>query len=328
VKYLVTGATGFLGPYLIKKLISNGHTCKCLVRQNSDIRFLKNIDAEIVQGDITRPDTLHGIAEDIDVLIHMATLGHMSNFAVTQEMFETINVQGTRNIMQEALRAGVKKIVHCSTVAAMGICPDNPATEESECRPHHSYGRSKRKAEKAVLQMVAESGLQAAIVRFSMVYGPGDPRDILKLTRLAKKNLFPKIGNRLKLTPLIHAEDAVQGMLLAAEKGRAGEIYLITNPESIPFDRIRTIIEKGLGVSRLPIYIPEWMALSLASACETIFSLIGKTPPVSKKNIESTLADRVFSIAKAQRDLGFQPIIDPEEGLRETIIWYKHNGWV
>jgi nucleoside-diphosphate-sugar epimerase len=230
--------------------------------------------------------------------------------------------------MQEALRAGVKKIVHCSTVAAMGICPDIPATEESECRPHHSYGRSKRKAEETVLEMVAESGLPATIIRFSMVYGPGDPRDILKLTRLAKKNLFPKIGNRLKLTPLIHSEDAVQGILLAAEKGRTGEIYLITNPESIPFDRIRTIIEKGLGVSRLPIYIPEWMALSLASACETIFSLIGKTPPVSKKNIESTLADRVFSIAKAQRELGFQPTIDPENGLRETVIWYKHNRWV
>ncbi|MFH2064836.1 MAG: NAD-dependent epimerase/dehydratase family protein [Pseudomonadota bacterium] len=328
MKYLVTGATGFLGPYLIKKLISNGHTCKCLVRQNSDIRFLKNIDAEIVQGDITRSDTLYGIAEDIDVLIHMATLGHMSNFAVTQEMFETINVQGTRNIMQEALRSGVKKIVHCSTVAAMGICPDNPATEESECRPHHSYGRSKLQAEQAVLQMVAESGLPAAIVRFSMVYGPGDPRDILKLTRLAKKNLFPKIGNRLKLTPLIHAEDAIQGILLAAEKGRTGEIYLITNPESIPFDRIRTIIEKGLGISRIPIYIPEWIALALAAGCEIFFSRIGKTPPVSRKNIESTLADRVFSITKAQRELGFQPSIDPAKGLRETVIWYKHNGWV
>jgi len=328
VNYLVTGATGFLGPYLIKKLISNGHTCKCLVRQNSDIRLLKKLDVETVQGDIIRPDTLHGIAEDIDVLIHMATLGHMSNFAVTQEMFESINVQGTRNIMQEALRAGVKKIVHCSTVAAMGICPDIPATEESECRPHHSYGRSKRKAEQAVLQMVAESGLPASIIRFSMVYGPGDPRDILKLTRLAKKNLFPKIGNRLKLTPLIHAEDAVQGILLAAEKGREGEIYLITNPQSEPFDRIRKIIEKGLGVSRFPIYLPEWMALSLASACEIIFSLIGKTPPVSKKNIESTLADRVFSIAKAHRELGFQPIIDPEIGLLETVIWYKNNGWV
>lgn len=328
MKYLVTGATGFLGPYLIRKLISSGHTCKCLVRDTSDTDFLEEVGAELFQGDITKKNTLTGIADDTDVLIHMATLGHVSNFTVAEEMFESINVQGTVHIMQEALRAGTKKVIHCSTVAAMGICSDIPATETSTCNPHHPYGRSKLKAEKEVLKMVSDSGLPASIIRFSMVYGPGDPRDMLKLTRMAKKNLFPKIGNRPKLTPLIHAEDAVQGLLLAVEKGKIGEIYLITNPQSIPFDRIRKIIETGLGVSRFPLYIPEWAALVMASLSEKIFSSLGKTPPVSRKNIESTLADRVFSIQKAQQELGLQPAIDPEPGLLETVLWYKHNGWV
>jgi len=328
VKYLVTGATGFLGPYLIRKLMSKGHTCKCLVRDTSNTDFLENIEAELFQGDITKKDTLTGIADDTDVLIHMATLGHVSNFTVTEEMFESINVQGTVNIMQEALRAGIKKVVHCSTVAAMGICSDIPARETSRCNPHHSYGRSKLKAEKEVLKMVSDSGLPASIIRFSMVYGPGDPRDILKLTRMAKKNLFPKIGNRPKLTPLIHADDAVQGLLLTAEKGRIGEIYLITNTQSMPFDSIRKIILRGLGVSRFPLYVPEWAALAIGSASEKIFSSIGKTPPVSRKNIESTLADRVFSIQKARKELGFQPVVDPKQGLLETVLWYKNNGWV
>ena len=328
MKYLVTGATGFLGPYLIQALMSKGHTCKCLVRDTSNTDFLENIGAELFQGDITKKDTLTGIADDTDVLIHMATLGHVSNFTVSEEMFESINVQGTVNIMQEALRAGTKRAVHCSTVAAMGICSDIPATETSRCNPHHSYGRSKLKAEKEVLKMVSDSGLPASIIRFSMVYGPGDPRDMLKLTRMAKKNLFPQIGNRPKLTPLIHADDAVQGLLLTAEKGRVGEIYLITNPQSIPFDSIKKIIERGLGVSRFPLYVPEWAALAIASISEKIFSSIGKTPPVSRKNIESTLADRVFSINKAREELGFQPAVDPEQGLLETVIWYKNNGWV
>jgi len=328
LNYLLTGATGFLGPYLIRELISKGHTCKCLVRNTSNTDFLEKLGAELFVGDITKKSTLTGIADDMDVLIHMATLGHVSNFAVTEEMFELINVQGTLNIMQEAFQAGTKRVVHCSTVAAMGICSDIPATEISRCHPHHSYGRSKLKAEKEVLKMVSNSGLPASIIRFSMVYGPGDPRDILKLTRMAKKNLFPKIGNRPKLTPLIHADDAVQGLLLTAEKGRIGEIYLITNPQSIPFDNIRKIIESGLGVSRFPLYVPEWAALSIASVSEKIFSAIGKSPPVSRKNIESTLADRVFSIKKSQEELGFQPAIDPEKGLLETVLWYKNNGWV
>ncbi len=328
MRYLITGATGFLGPYLVRRLAADGSQCRCLVRGGSDTTKLEEYGAETVVGDITQPETLAGLADDVDCLLHMATLGHMNNFTVTEKMFEQINAMGTINIMTEVLRAGVPKVVHCSSVAAMGICQDNPATEQSICNPHHPYGRSKLRAEKEVLRLVEEQGLPATIVRFSMIYGPGDPRDILKLTRMAKKGLWPTIGSRPKLTPLIHADDAVQGLLLAAEKGKSGEIYLITNQQSEPFDRLRRIILKGLGVWRPPIYVPEWAALGLASAVERSFSFVGKQPPVARKNIESTLADRVFSTEKAQRELGFEPTVDVEAGLEETVRWYLDNGSV
>jgi nucleoside-diphosphate-sugar epimerase len=230
--------------------------------------------------------------------------------------------------MNECLRAGVKKVLHCSTVAAMGICTDMPATEQSECNPHHPYGRSKLRAEEAVLNMVSKSGLPATLIRFSMVYGPGDWRDVLRLTRMAKKGLFPKIGSRPKLTPLIHVDDAVQGLLLAMEVGREGEIYLITNQQSEPFDEIIRTLQKALDVSSFPLYIPTWVALALASMTENLFKILGKAPPISRKNIESTLADRVFSIKKAEKELGFSPQVDPEVGLRETVLWYKDHGWI
>ena len=328
MKYLITGATGFIGPHLIKKLTGEGHLCRCLVRNSSQTDFLNAAGVELVEGDITRPESLKGIADGMERVLHMATLGHMSNFSVTESMFEAINVHGTRNIMAEALRAGVGRIVHCSTVAAMGICAEVPATEESVCNPHHPYGRSKLQAEQIVLGMVNDQDLPAVIIRFSMVYGPGDPRDILKLTRMTKKGLFPKVGNRPKLTPLIHVDDAIQGLLVAADKGDPGEKYLITNQDSLPFDEIRKILQSALGVTRLPIYVPEWAALSIASLVEKIFPLIGKTPPVARKNIESTLADRVFSIDKAQREIGFNPQVDPVAGLKATVEWYKEQGWV
>lgn len=328
MKYLITGASGFIGPHLVRKIISEGHTCRCLVRSRKKAASLEHLGAEIIEGDITRPESLRNIARNMHCLLHLATLGHMSNFTVTEAMFEAVNVRGTVNVMAEALKDGVPRVVHCSSVAAMGICSEVPATEESECRPHHPYGRSKLKAEQEVLEMVASQGLPASIIRFSMVYGPGDPRDILRLTRLAQKGLFPKIGRRPKLTPLIHVSDAVQGILLAVEKGRPGEIYLITNPQSEPFDRIRQILQEALGVRRLPLYIPEWSALLAAAMIEKSFSIMGKTPPVSRKNIESTLADRVFSTEKAQRKLGFNPRMDPETGLKETVAWYLDNHWV
>jgi nucleoside-diphosphate-sugar epimerase len=298
------------------------------VRPGSEIKLNQTPGIEIVHGNITQPETLAGIGNEMDCLLHLATLGHMSNFTVPEEMFEAINVSGTRNIMEEALKAGIKKIVHCSSVAAMGICDDIPATENSPCKPHHAYGRSKLQAEILVKAMVSEKNLPATIVRFSMVYGPGDPRDILKLTRMAKRGTFPQIGSKPKLTPLIHVEDAVSGLLLAADRGRAGEVYLLTNKNSEPFDQIRKIIQEALGTRRPTIHIPESAALALALLIEKTYSLVGKTPPVTRKNIESTLADRIFSIAKAQRELGFEPTVDPAEGLRETVMWYKEKGWV
>ncbi len=203
---------------------------------------------------------------------------------------------------------GIMRSFHRYASAAMGICEDVPATEESLCNPHHPYGRSKLKAEQNVLSMIKDKNLPAVIIRFSMVYGPGDSRDILKLTRMAKKGLFPKVGNRPKLTPLIHVDDAIQGLLQAAENGGIGEIYLITNRDSLPFDEIRKILQRALGVKRLPFYLPEWAALTVASLLEKIFPMLGKAPPVSRKNIESTLADRVFSIEKARREIGFDPL--------------------
>ena len=328
MNYLITGATGFIGPHLVKRLVGEGHSCRCLVRSSSNMRVLKELGVELVEGDITRGETLEGIADDMDRVLHLATLGHMSNFSVTESMFEAINVRGALNIMQEALRARVPRIVHCSTVAAMGICQEIPATEQSHCNPHHPYGRSKLKAENRVLAMATDEKLPVVIVRFSMVYGPGDPRDILKLTRMTKKGLFPKIGNRPKLTPLIHVDDAVQGLLLAAEKSNAGQIYLLTNEESLPFDDIRKILQQALGVRRIPFYVPESVALTMASVSERLIPLIGKVPPVSRKNIESTLADRVFSIEKAQKELGFDPKVDPKVGLTETVKWYMQQGWV
>jgi len=328
MRYLVTGATGFIGPYLVERLVSEGHLCRCLVRPGSNIQRLEKPRVEIVRGDITVPQSLQGISENVDGLLHLATLGHMNNFRVTESMFHAVNVQGTINVMQEALRAGVSRVVHCSTVAAMGICSEVPATEKSACNPHHPYGRSKLQAEREVLRMVEDHALPAVIVRFSMVYGPGDWRDILRLTRLAKKGLFPKIGNRPKLTPLIHVDDAVQGLLLATVKGRVGETYLITNRKSEPFDRIRKTIQQGLGIWRPPLFIPEWLALAMASLAENTFTALGKAPPITRKNIESTLADRVFSIEKAKRELGFDPKVDPEDGLKDTVLWYKENGWI
>ncbi len=329
MNYLVTGATGFIGPWLIKRLVSEGHACRCLVRSKKKAQDISELSGvELIEGDVADKKSLVNIAENMDGLFHLATLGHVHNFKAPEGMFEDVNVKGTKNIIDEAVKAGIKKIVHCSSVAAMGICGDVPADEESKCNPHHPYGLSKLRAEEMLGILCSEKGLPAVIVRFSMVYGPGDWRDMLRIVKLVKRRILPKIGSRPKLTPLIHVEDAVCGLVLAMEKGRQGETYLITNKNSEPFDRILGIVAKALEITCITVPVPEWAALTAASGIEKISNLIGKSPFVARKNIESTLADRVFSIEKAQKELGFNPCIDTEKGLMETVLWYREKGWV
>jgi dihydroflavonol-4-reductase len=328
LRYLITGATGFIGPYLVRKLLSLGHSCRCLVRSVSKANTVLEPGVEVIEGDITDKSTLKGIASGIYGIFHLATLGHMHNFDTPQEMFHQVNVRGTVNIMDEALASGVQKVIHCSSTAAMGITEEIPANEESKCIPHHPYGKSKLLAEIEVKRMVLEKKLPAVIVRLSMVYGPGVKHDIFKLARLAKKRMIPRIGRKAKLTPLIYIDDAIQGLLSAMDRGKAGEIYLITNAQSEPFDQIIKIIKESLGVSTMSIPVPEWVALNAASIIEWMGKILNKTPIVTRKNIESTIADRVFSIEKAQRELGFKPLVDPEKGLRETVFWYIKNGWI
>jgi len=329
LNYLITGATGFIGPWLVKRLVSEGHICRCLVRSKTRAEILSDIpNVEIVEGDITDKNSLKDIAANMDGLFHLATLGHTHNFKEPQVMFEEVNVNGTENIMNEAVKAGIKKIVHCSSVAAMGICDDMPAREDSKCNPHHPYGLSKLQAEEIVRELCRNVALPAVIIRFSMVYGPGDWRDMLRITRFVKRRIIPRIGNRPKLTPLIHVNDAVDGLMLAMEKGKQGETYLITNRNSEPFDKILKIIQRALGITVINLPVPEWVALTVATAIESLFKVFGKPPFITRKNIESTLADRIFSIEKAQRELGFNPCIDPEKGLRDTVLWYREKGWI
>lgn len=329
MKVLVTGATGFIGPYLVKELADQGHFCRCLVRDIGKAKpLLPEINIEFFEADIRDKDRLAGIADGMDGVFHLATMGHAYHYNVPDQDFFDINVQGTEHIAKQALASGVKRFIHCSSVAAMGVCTEIPADENTVCRPVHPYGISKLTAEKKILDMVHADHLPASIIRFSMVYGPGDWRDMLKLVRLYKKGLYPKVGNRPKLTPLIHVRDAVAGLILAYEKARTGQVYFLTNETPEKFDDIRQYIARGLDMKRPVLYVPEWMALAGASLIETVYRFAGKVPPVTRNNIQSTLADRVFSMEKTINDLGFATRVPAEQGIIDTVKWYRQQGWI
>jgi nucleoside-diphosphate-sugar epimerase len=203
----------------------------------------------------------------------------------------------------------------------------NPVVDETDpCEPSTPYQKSKYKSEQVIREYWIEHGFPSIILRPCMIYGTGGAGEFLKFCRLIKRGLFPKIGRGKNLTPIVHVKDVVQAALLSLDKGKPGEIYLITSKESYELATIRALIAKYLGVKKPYFYVPTSLALPGAYCLETLAMLLNFTPVVTSKNIRSTVTDRVFSIKKAEQHLGYKPVVDLSNGIKETVAYYVDSG--
>lgn len=329
MKVLVTGGTGFVGRHLVRTLIEKGALVRMLVRKTSNVVEFEKLGVELVHGDITESDSLHGIAKDINIVYHLAAMGHVSAIskAAYQKSFD-INVNGTKNLAEECCNYKINRFIHFSSTAAMGLIKKPLVDETVPCQPSTPYQRTKYESEQIALSYWEEKGLPAVILRPCMIYGVGGTGEFVKICRLIKKGLFPKIGTGKNLTPIVHVKDVVQAAMLAGDKGKPGETYLITSSKSFELDEMRRLIIKSLGVDRPYLYIPYNVAKTAAYCLEMIAKLLKFTPIVTSKNIESTVTDRVFSISKATDELGYVPKVDLWYGIKETIKWYKDKHYL
>ena len=329
MKVLVTGGTGFVGRHLVRTLIEKGALVRMLVRMTSNIKEFEKLGVELVHGDITERASLHGIAEDINIVYHLAAMGHVSAIsrAAYQKSFD-INVNGTKNLAEECCNYKIDRFIHFSSTAAMGLIRKPLVDETVPCQPSTPYQRTKYESEQIALSYWEEKGLSAVILRPCMIYGDGGTGEFAKICRLIKRGLFPKIGTGKNLTPIVHVKDVVRAATLAGDKGKPGEIYLIASSKSFELNEIRRLILKYLNVVRPYPYIPYNVARSGTYCLEMMAKLFKFTPIVTSKNIESTVTDRVFSISKATDELGYVPKVDLGYGIKETIKWYKDKHYL
>ena len=331
MKILITGATGFIGSHLVKALVSEGYHCRCLVRKTSNISELKKLNnIEFVYGDITEKDSLKGIAKGVDIVCHLAALmGHDPPSSKAFEKFRNINAEGTKNILSECVKTKtIKKVIHFSSTAAMGLVPQNPITESMGCRPYTPYQVSKFESEKIAKYFFEKYNLPIVIVRPSMIYGPGFKGDFLTIARVVKTGIFPKIGRGKNLSPALYIDDAVEAVRLLINKGRAGEIYLISSERSYELQEIVGIMETYLGMRLLLIPVPIWLAKMGGYSLEKMSKLIGIRPIVTYRNICSVVTDRVFDISKAKNELGFKQRVPLEAGLEKTLDWFVEKDYL
>ena len=324
MKIFITGATGFIGTHLVKRLAQTEHTLYCLVRKTSNIRELKEIGATLVTGDVTDKNSLLEGMEGCDWLLHLANV--YSFWESNKQIYTEVNVEGTRNVMECALETGVSKVVHVSTAATYGKPADSPFVEESAVGSvrFSEYARTKYAGDQIAWELYEKKGLPLVVIYPGSVVGPGDSKASGKyISDLLRRRLPATVLPNSVLT-VVYVMDVVEAIVSAAEKeNNIGEKYLI-GKHQLSVGESNEMISEISGVPLPKIRLPDSLAMFNAILLTALADLIKKPPlwGMSTDQIKTMREGFRFDGSKAERELGitYTPIRD---ALEETIASYQ-----
>ena len=323
-RILVTGATGFTGGHLCERLIREGHQVRALVRDENRCSELRRWGVEIVTGDLRDPESLKRATNGINVVYHIAALFRPENVS-RKEMWEN-NVQGTKNMLDAAVKAGVQRFVHCSTIGVHGDIKDPPANEDAPYNPGDYYQESKTAGEKITIQYMTEGKLPIVIFRPGGIYWPRDLR-FLKLIKPIKAERFIMLGSGEVIYQMIYIDDLIDGILLCGTREEAiGRIYILTGREPTTLNQLVRVVAEVLGVRPPRLRFPVGPVYLAGFLCELLCKPLGINPPLYRRRVDFFRKTRSFDISKARRELGFWPKTDLRTGMKLTADWYRGNG--
>jgi dihydroflavonol-4-reductase len=323
---LLTGATGFLGSALARELLKDGRHLKLLARKNTDTRNIDGLDCEVNYGDLRDRESLKSALKGCKTLYH--TAAYYSLWSQDKKMIYDINVQGTRNILECALEAGVEKVVYTSTVGCIGLSGDHsPANEQQPMNPAtlcNDYKLSKYEAEQVALELFGR-GLPLVIVNPSTPVGPRDikPTPTGKIILDFLNGKMPAyIDTGLNL---IDVADCARGHILAEEKGRLGERYILGN-KNMSLKEILLALEALTGLKAPRIKMPYWVAYTAGLACEWVSDTITHRPPsVPLAGVKMAKYFMYFDATKSIQELGL-PQSPVENALGQAVQWFQQNS--
>lgn len=327
MRILVTGGTGFIGRRLIPELIKQGHEITVLCRNKERAEALLPSECRIVIGDITEKDSLKGCCNDIDMVYQLVGLsGNELPSDYQFARFRRVNVEGLRNIVEEAQKAQVKRFVQVSSIAAMGIVKEMPITGESKCEPYLPYQVSKREGELLLLEKVKNEAFPAIIVRPAKVYGVGGEDTYQSIIGMCKKGFFPKVGIKDTMVSHCYIDDLITTLSLLTEKGEIGQIYICATEKGIGFYESVELVAKLMGKKVRMVPIPRWLMAGAAYCIEVVFGWFKKKAPVTRRNVIAATTDRIYDFTANKRDLGFVSSVTMEEGIRRCVEYNKKKG--
>ena len=319
----VTGATGFIGTALVAELVRCGNRVRALTRAASDRTGLALEHVSLVTGDILDRDSLERGMAGCSRVFHVAA--YARNWARDPRAFFTHNVEGTRNVLAAARAAGVERVVLTSTVVTLGPTPQGVVGDEASPRStprfFTAYEESKTLAEREALGWAAE-GLPVVIVNPTRVYGPGkltEGNSVTLMIDLYDRGTLPVLLGGDRVGNYVLVDDLVRGHILAMEKGKAGERYLLGG-ENASLERLFELIDDVSGKKHRQISLPRFLALAYACLEEKKAEWFGAYPRITPGWVGTFLHDWAYSCAKAERELGYTttPL---REGIRLTYEW-------
>jgi dihydroflavonol-4-reductase len=323
---LLTGATGFVGAAVARALLARGHRLRVLVRRGSDRRNLAGLEVETVQGDLADPPSLAAAAAGCRYVVHVAADYRI--WVPDPDAMLRANVAGTEALMRAALAAGAERIVHCSSVAALGLSADGtPADEDTpvdEASIVGIYKLSKYRAERAVLRMVRDDGLPAVIVNPAAPVGPRDikPTPTGRMIADAAAGRMPAYVDTGLC--VVHVDDVAQGHVLALERGRVGERYILGG-ENLLLRDLLALVAAEAGRARPRVRLPRELLWPIAIGFEAAARIGGITPLVTRDHLRMARKKMFFSSAKATRELGYAP--RPAcDAVRDAVAWFRAQG--
>src|SRR5262245_27817004 len=327
-RVLVTGASGFLGSAVARALTSRGVQVRALVRSSSPRDNLAGLGCEIVSGDLTDPVSLRAALHDVRYLFHVAA--DYRFWARDPSVILRVNVEGTRSLMQEALAAGVERIVHTSSVSTLKLAGATaPVDETAPLSPDEAIGtykRSKTMAERAVEELIQRDKLPAIIVNPTTPIGPRDIKPTPTgriLLDAARGRITAFVDTGLNFA---HVDDIAEGHLLAFERGRVGERYILGGENVRLHDLLATVADAA-GRRAPRIRLPRLPIFPLAYGAQAFAYVTGKEPLLTVDALRMSRYHMFFTSAKAERELGYRSRAY-QEGVIDALAWFRKAGYL
>ncbi len=322
-RILVTGATGFIGGRIVEEADARGLTVRLLVRDPA--RYRGPAGVELFRGDLLEPDSLTGIEEDVDQVVHAA--GVLGKWGTGDELVTRVNVDGAVALLERFADRPQVRYVHLSAGGVTGPVPTRQVDESYACRPATPYEQTKLRGETNVLARARKLGIHATVVRPTFTYGPGDPHKRALFRAVQRRRMLLIDGGRSVLHP-VYIDDAVAGIFLAIDRGAAGEVYIVGGARPVTKRELLETIAEAVGVAPPRLSLPRWLLWPAASVLETIGRVGGFEPVLTRGRVMMMGDNFGYSIEKARRDLGYEPAVPLAEGIRRTVEAFRAEGYL